>query len=97
MGDSQSYFFTISEGFRRGGVNAVATAGTFIEEESWVPFKSDTVRNVELGVKGVLDDGTFYNVSYYSVDWTDPQLNTATPTYGYYAVINGESAQTDGF
>ena len=95
--DTQKYFFTYSEGFRRGGVNAVPTSGTFVEEAGWVPFKSDTVTNYEFGVKGAMDNGVFYNMSYYLVDWEDPQLNTATPNYGYYAVINGDSAQTQGF
>jgi len=94
--NNQNYFLTVSEGFRRGGVNAVPTEGTFIEEAGWVPFGSDTVSNVETGVKGYLDNGVFYNVSLYNISWEDPQLNTSTPNYGYYAVINGEEAKTTG-
>ena len=95
--DTQNYFLTVSEGFRRGGVNAVPTSGTFIEESGWVPFEADTSKNVEAGVKGKLDNGTYYNVSFYSVGWDNPQLNTSTPNYGYYAVINGDKAETQGF
>ena len=93
--DNVTYFATVSEGFRRGGVNAVPTEGTFIEEAGWVPFSSDTVTNVEIGVKGFVGD-TYYNMSLYNVSWDNPQLNTATPIYGYYAVINGEEAETKG-
>ena len=93
--DNITYFATMSEGFRRGGVNAVPTEGTFIEEDGWVPFESDTVTNLEVGVKGFMGD-TYYNMSFYNVTWDNPQLNTATPIYGYYAVINGEEAETRG-
>ena len=93
--DNVTYFATLSEGFRRGGVNAVPTEGTFIEESGWVPFQSDTVTNLEIGVKGFVGD-TYYNMSLYNVTWDNPQLNTATPVYGYYAVINGEEAETKG-
>ncbi len=94
--DNQNLFFTISDGFRRGGVNAVPTEGTFIEESGWVPFKSDTVKNIEGGVKGYMENGTYYNISFYNISWDDPQLNTSTPLYGYYAVINGDEAETSG-
>jgi outer membrane receptor protein involved in Fe transport len=94
--DKQNYFATISDGYRRGGVNAVPTSGTFIEEDGWVPFDSDTVTNLEAGVKGSFDNGDKYNISFYSISWDDPQVNAATPTYGYYAVINGEDAETSG-
>ena len=94
--NNQNYFIALSEGYRRGGDNAVPTEGTFIEEAGWVPFSSDTVTNMETGVKGYLDNGVFYNVSLYNISWEDPQLNASTPNYGYYAVINGEEAKTTG-
>lgn len=93
---NQNFFFTVSDGYRRGGVNAVPTSGTFIEEDGWVPFESDTVTNIEAGVKGSLNNGDKYNISFYSIDWENPQVNASTPTYGYYAVINGKDAETSG-
>ena len=95
-GTGQHYFFTSSEGFRRGGVNAVPTDGPLAEDLGWVPFESDSVQNIEFGVKGTTDNGVYYNLSYYLVEWDNPQLNTATPLNGYYAVINGDSAETNG-
>ena len=96
-GKSQNYYFTSSEGYRRGGVNAVPTEGPLAEDIGWVPFESDTVKNIEFGVKGALADGTYYNLSYFMVDWDNPQLNTSTPVNGYYAVVNGDTAQINGF
>ena len=95
-GKNQHFYVTSSEGYRRGGVNAVPTDGPLAEDAGWVAFGSDTVKNFELGIKGALADGTYYNVSYYLIDWDNPQLNTSTPVNGYYAVINGESAETNG-
>ncbi len=37
-----------------------------------------------------------YDLSAYQIDWNDPQLNTATPTWGFFAVANGESAESKG-
>ena len=94
--ENQTWYATVSEGFRRGGVNAVPTEGSFIEEAGWVPFASDSVLNLEFGAKGITKRDVFYNMSIYRIDWNDPQLNTDTPNYSFYAVINGDEAQTTG-
>ena len=94
--ENQTWYATISEGFRRGGINAVPTEGTFIEEEGWVPFTSDKVLNYEFGRKGITENNVYYNLSFYKVIWKDPQLNTDTPNYSFYAVINGDEAKTQG-
>ena len=94
--DTQTWYLTASEGFRRGGINAVPTEGPFIEESGWVPFSSDSVKNFEVGTKGVGNNGIYYNVSFYNILWSDPQLNTDTPNYSFYAVINGDKAETKG-
>ena len=49
--ENQTWYATVSEGFRRGGVNAVPTEGSFIEEAGWVPFASDSVLNLEFELK----------------------------------------------
>ena len=94
--DNETWYATVSEGFRRGGINAVPTEGTFIEEEGWVPFNSDKVLNYEFGRKGVTKRDIYYNLSLYKIIWKDPQLNTDTPNYSFYSVINGEEAETQG-
>ena len=37
-----------------------------------------------------------YDLSAFQVDWNDPQLNTATANWGFFAVANGESAESTG-
>jgi outer membrane receptor protein involved in Fe transport len=56
---------------------------------------ADTVDNYEIGVKGTLG-AMRYDLSAFLVDWNDPQLNTATPSWGFFVVANGESAESQG-
>ena len=86
---------TISEGFRRGGTNAVPLSGTFAEDPAWLRYEPDTTTNYEVGIKGNWNN-SFYNVSLFYVDWDKIQLNTATTNWAFYAAQNGSSATTKG-
>ena len=37
-----------------------------------------------------------YDLSAFQVDWEDPQLNTATPNWGFFVVQNGDEAESSG-
>jgi len=91
----QLAYVTVSEGYRRGGSNAVPLTGTFAEDPAWQVYTSDSVVNYEAGVKG-RTGGVTYDASVFYVDWSDPQLNTATTNWGFFAVRNGDSARTYG-
>ncbi len=93
--DTDLIYATISEGFRRGGSNAVPLTGVFAEDPAWQTYGADTVVNYELGWKGQRGDMRF-DVSAFYIDWSDPQLNSATTNWGFFSVINGDSAQTTG-
>jgi len=86
---------TISEGYRRGGSNAVPLTGTFAEDPSWQRYEPDTVVNYEVGIKGMLPRFQ-YSVAAFYVDWKDVQVNTATPNWGFYAAQNGGKARSAG-
>ena len=88
-------YATVSQGYRRGGSNAVPTIGRYAEDPSWQQYKSDTLINYEVGVKGVLG-GLTYNLDAFYIDWKDIQLNTATPVWGFYVVQNGGKARSQG-
>ena len=92
--DNQLYA-TVSEGYRRGGTNGTPTTGYFAEDPAWATYSADTVRNYEIGLKGALARMT-YNVDVFYVDWQDPQVNTATTNWGFFAVQNAEEASTRG-
>jgi iron complex outermembrane recepter protein len=90
-------YATVSEGYRRGGTNAVPTegGGFFVEDPIWQDYRSDSVTNYELGIKGRTQSGLRYDASVFYIDWQDPQYNTAT-TIGFFAVKNAESARSTG-
>ena len=97
LNDDTMVYGTYSEGFRRGGANAVPDSGAFEElnPETVQTYKADTVRNYEIGIKGS-SDRLRYTADVYYVDWSDPQLNTATVWWGFFMAQNGESAKTTG-
>lgn len=88
-------YATISEGYRRGGSNAVPLTGTFQEDPRWQTYTADSVVNYELGIKGERAN-LRYDVSAFFIDWTDPQLNTASTNWGFFTVANGGAAETYG-
>jgi outer membrane receptor protein involved in Fe transport len=88
-------YATVSQGYRRGGSNGTPTTGNFAESAAWLTYKPDTDLNYEIGVKGVIGS-IFYNADIFWVDWHNPQINTATTVYGFFAVQNGSKATTKG-
>lgn len=98
INDSMMAYGTISEGFRRGGSNAIPKPPSFFAEPNFEAaelYTADTVRNFEVGIKGT-GDRVRYSADVYYVDWQDPQLNTTTIWYGFFMAQNGESAATSG-
>ncbi|QBY04550.1 TonB-dependent receptor [Thalassotalea sp. HSM 43] len=98
ISDTLMTYATYSEGFRRGGSNAIPTDGPFAElnPETVETFEKDTVKNYELGLKG-FGDWYSFSADIYFVDWEDPQLNTGTAWWAFFMAQNGESAETKGF
>ena len=94
--DSSMLYATFSQGYRHAGANAVPTSSKYAENPALFTFNADSVDNYEVGYKGSTGRMN-YAVDMYYTDWTDPQLNTATSNWGFFAVINGESATTKGF
>ena len=94
--DSMMLYITVAEGYRRGGANAVPLSGSLAERPEWQEYKSDSVTNYEIGIKGNLDGGKHtYTLSAFQIDWDNPQLNTAS-SWGFFTVANGTSAETQG-
>ena len=88
-------YATISEGYRRGGANAVPTIGNFAESAKWQRYDPDRAINYEAGIKGVVQ-GVTYNAALFYIDWSDIQLNTVTPNWGFFVVQNGGKARSQG-
>jgi outer membrane receptor protein involved in Fe transport len=95
LSDDSMLYLTFSQGYRHAGANAVPTSGKYGESPDFFTFDSDTLDNYEIGYKGTMGELS-YAASLYYTEWEDPQLNTATPNWGFFAVVNGESAETQG-
>lgn len=95
ISDSSTIYGTVSEGYRRGGSNAVPTTGSFAEDPGWLRYESDSVVNYEVGIKSTFEKVRLSAAAFY-VDWQDPQVNTATTNWGFFSAINGGSASTKG-
>jgi len=100
VNDRTLAYATVSEGYRRGGANAVPSqenGDPFGEPNAAAiqTFQKDSVLNYELGVKGRTDRLTYAGSIFY-LDWDDPQLNTATLVNGFLIADNGSSAFTTG-
>jgi len=95
LADDDLLYATVSEGYRRGGSNAVPLAGFFQEDPRWQNYDADTVTNYEVGVKGTLGE-VRYDLSVFMIDWDNAQFNTATPNWAFFVVQNGAQARTSG-
>lgn len=95
VNDHTMLYGTVSEGYRRGGANAVPLSGVFAENPAWQTYDPDKTTNYELGLKGS-DQGHSWNLSAFYVDWKNIQLNTATTNWGFFAAQNGGDAHTQG-
>ena len=94
--DESMLYATFSQGYRHGGSNAVPTTGKYGESPDYFTFGADSIDNYEVGYKGAAGRLN-YAVDVYYADWTDPQLNSSTSNWGFFGVINGDSARTQGF
>jgi iron complex outermembrane receptor protein len=89
------WYATVAQGYRRGGSNGTPTVGRFAESPAWETYQPDTDIDYETGVKGVWH-GITYNADIFYVDWKNPQINTSTTNWGFFAVQNGTKATTEG-
>lgn len=90
-------YVTWSEGFRRGGVNALPIGSCFFcEVPALLTYKPDEARNTEIGIKGSLGGSANYTFTLYNIDWANPQIEANTLIGGFGFVTNGISARSRG-
>jgi outer membrane receptor protein involved in Fe transport len=95
LSDDMMLYGTISEGYRRGGSNAVPLSGPFAEDPGWLKYDSDSVINYEIGIKGATGR-LRYSAAAFFVDWDDVQINTASSNWAFFTAANGDEAETKG-
>jgi len=98
--DDKMLYFTYSEGFRRGGVNAAKPSSIFGAGNLYHEFDSDLLTNYEVGAKTTWADGRFqFNIAAYHMVWDDIQIEAQDQTEASFTlgVVNFQEAQIDGF
>jgi len=89
-------YFTWSQGFRRGGANALPTAGAFAESPDLFIYRSDKANNFEVGLKGTLFDTVSFALAGYYIKWKDFQFDDFAPVSGLQFVANANDARSLG-
>jgi iron complex outermembrane recepter protein len=89
-------YATFSEGFRRGGANALPTAGPYASLPQYGTYTPDLAKNYEVGVKGsLLDRRVVYTADVYRINLSNFQFN-AVDLSGIPATYNGATARSQG-
>ncbi|HEX3848088.1 MAG TPA: TonB-dependent receptor, partial [Steroidobacteraceae bacterium] len=94
--DHQHVYALWSQGFRRGGANALPTSGLFAENPILLTYKPDTANNYEVGIKGRFANDATYAFDVFDIEWNNPQVAGTLPT-GNLAVWNATKARSNGF
>jgi outer membrane receptor protein involved in Fe transport len=69
-------YATWSQGFRRGGVNALPPSeegGTYITPKALSELAPDTANNYEIGAKGTVDNRLRYSTAIFDIQWHNIQ------------------------
>ena len=101
--DDMMAYLTVSEGYRRGGVNSGplctgdSDGQSFCLAESEVLIKPDTTTNYEVGLRSMwLDGRLIVNAAAYYIDWQDIQVLGTSATGGVPITVNGSAAESKG-
>ncbi len=95
--EDQMVYLTVSEGFRRGGANALPQIGPFFDPGFSLEYAPDTLLNTEIGYKAtVLDNRVSFTAALFQITWDNIQLETFN-SGGFRGVANGEEAESSGF
>ena len=97
LNDDTNLYATWSEGFRRGGVNALPQQ-VFGEDinPAVLLFEPDSAENREIGIKGAFHDRVRYNINYFDIDWDNIQVNTTCTGIALLCVVNAGNAKSRG-
>ncbi len=96
-------YFTVSEGYRLGGINAVPPCTDLPQGEqnvcalpNEIDIKPDKTVNYELGVHSEFADSVLLNGSLYYIDWEDIQIADVTQNGSVPIISNAGKARSMG-
>jgi outer membrane receptor protein involved in Fe transport len=91
--DDMMGYATYSEGFRRGGTNAVRASSVLPRS-----YDPDKLKNYELGFKSTwFNNSLSWNSVLYRMEWEDMQIQVNDPEIFSLGIVNFSEAQVDGF
>ncbi|MEE4185547.1 MAG: TonB-dependent receptor [Gammaproteobacteria bacterium] len=94
VNDNISTYFTFSQGYSTGGVNARVDEPDVLNEKLVGPELTD---NYELGIKSNwLDNRLLVNAALFYIDWTDIQVQGQTASGNFRITRNGSKARSQG-
>jgi len=97
LNDTTKIYATYSEGFRRGGTNALPINGPFAALPEYQTYQPDYAKNYEIGLKGsLLNKRIRYSTAVYRINLKDFQFSGYSEAGAYAATFNGSSARTQG-
>lgn len=89
-------YATYSEGFRRGGANALPLSGIYATLPRYQTFSPDFAKNYEIGIKGTaLNRRLRYSADIYRLDISGFQFDGEDFSY-FPATYNGKNSRTQG-
>jgi iron complex outermembrane recepter protein len=89
--NSNLVYATWSQGFRRGGVNALPPAETavgYVTNPALLKVQPDKADNYEVGAKGTLQNRFRYAAAIYDIQWHDIQESAALTPLSLPGVLN---------
>jgi outer membrane receptor protein involved in Fe transport len=93
-------YATWSQGFRRGGVNALPQSeigGTYTTPAGLTRLEPDKADNYEIGIKGTVQDRFRYSAAIFDIQWHNVQEGLQVTPLVLPAAINIGSAYSRGF
>ena len=93
--DNHRVYAVWSQGFRRGGSNAIPLVGPFGDNPALIQYQPDEADNYEIGLKGHFANGLSYTFDVFKIIWDNPQIGGTTPTTNF-AVWNAKEAESKG-
>lgn len=93
--DNHRVYAVWSQGFRRGGSNAIPLVGPFGDHPGLIQYQPDEADNYEIGIKGHFANGLSYTFDIFKILWDNPQIGGTTPTTNF-AVWNADEATSEG-
>jgi iron complex outermembrane recepter protein len=99
LDNSNLLYATWSQGFRRGGVNAIPTAEpavNYVTPPGIFKVQPDTADNYEIGVKGTLKNRLRYSAAIYDIQWHNVQEGTYLTPLVLPGAINVGNAYSRG-